>query len=290
MIRKATFIIILCIVSLCCPAQQKHALIVAIANYPTESGWSKINSDNDKALLVPEFKRLGFKVTTLQNEQATKRAIIQSLSHLAKQVHPDDYVCIHFSCHGQQMEDNNQDEEDRLDEALIPYDAYLSYKKDIYEGTNHLRDDELEEHLTIIRRKLGEKGSLLVTLDACHSGTADRDEEYVEDDDAPIRGTSAIFSSNPFFLSPENKNVERQITLPQQKGMSSYCIISACQPFQRNFETKVEGIYYGTLSYALYQTLKEANRWNESSYPAIWQYARKLSIRQIPMVESTITF
>ena len=290
MIRKATFIIILCIVSLCCPAQQKHALIVAIANYPTESGWSKINSDNDRTLLVPEFKRLGFKVTTLQNEQATKQGIIQSLSHLAKQVHSDDYVCIHFSCHGQQMEDNNQDEEDGLDEALIPYDAYLSYKKGIYEGTNHLRDDDLEEHLTTIRKKLGEKGTLLVTLDACHSGTADRDEEYVEDDDAPIRGTSAIFSSNPFFLSPENKNVERQITLPQQKGMSSYCIISACQPFQRNFETKVKGVYYGTLSYALYQTLKETSRWNESSYPAIWQYARKLSIRQIPMVESTITF
>lgn len=290
MIRKATFIIILCIVSFCCPAQQKHALIIAIANYPTESGWSKINSDNDRTLLVPEFKRLGFKVTTLQNEQATKQAIIQSLSHLAKQVHPDDYVCIHFSCHGQQMEDNNQDEEDRLDEALIPYDAYLSYKKDIYEGTNHLRDDELEENLTIIRKKLGEKGTLLVTLDACHSGTADRDEEYVEDDDAPIRGTSAVFSSNPFFLSPESNKVERQNILPQQKGMSSYCIISACQPFQRNFETKVEGIYYGTLSYALYQTLKGINSWNESSYPAIWQYARKLSIRQIPMVESTITF
>ena len=157
MIRKATFIIILCIVSLCCPAQQKHALIIAIANYPTESGWSKINSDNDRTLLVPEFKRLGFKVTTLQNEQATKRGIIQSLSHLTKQIHPNDYVCIHFSCHGQQMEDNNQDEEDGLDEALIPYDAYLSYKKGIYEGTNHLRDDDLEEHLTTIRKKLGEK-------------------------------------------------------------------------------------------------------------------------------------
>ena len=290
MIRKATFIIILCIVSLCCPAQQKHALIVAIANYPTESGWSKINSDNDRTLLVPEFKRLGFKVTTLQNEQATKLGIIQSLSHLAKQIHPNDYVCIHFSCHGQQMEDNNHDEKDGLDEALIPYDAHLSYKKDIYEGKNHLRDDDLEEQLTIIRKTLGKKGTLLVTLDACHSGTANRDEEYVEDDDAPIRGTSSIFSSNPFFLSPESKKVERQNILPQQEGMSSYCIISACQPFQRNFETKVKGVYYGTLSYALYQTLKGANSWDESSYPAIWQYARKLSIRQIPMVESTITF
>lgn len=290
MMKRLLFIGIISIVSLCCQARQKHALIVAIANYPTESGWSKINSDNDKTLLVPEFQRLGFKVTTLTNEQATKQGIIRSLYQLTKQVRPHDNVCIHFSCHGQQMEDNNQDEEDGLDEALIPYDAYLSYKKDIYEGKNHLRDDELEQHLAAIRKKLGEKGTLLVTLDACHSGTADRDEEYVEDDDAPIRGTSAIFSSNPFFLSLGSKKVKRQNILSQQEGMSSYCIISACQPFQRNFETKVEGVYYGTLSYALYQTLKEANCWNESSYQAIWQYARKLSIRQIPMVESTITF
>lgn len=290
MMKKATFIIILCIVSLCCFAQQKHALIVAIADYPTESGWSKINSDNDKTLLVPEFQRLEFKVTTLTNEQATKQGILRSLSQLAKQVHPQDKVCIHFSCHGQQMEDDNKDEPDGLDEALIPFDANLSYQKGVYEGNNHLRDDELDKQLAIIRKKLGEEGSLLVTFDACHSGTADRDEEYVEDDDAPIRGTSAVFSSNPFFLSPENKKVERHNTLPKERGMSSICIISACQPFQRNFETKVEGVYYGTLSYALYQTLKEATNWNESHYPTIEQYARKLSIRQIPMVESTETF
>ena len=126
MMKKAMFIIILSIVSLCCLAQQKHALIITISGYPAESGWSKINSDNDRTLLVPEFERLGFKVTTLTNEQATKQGITQSLSQLAKQVCKDDYVCIHFSCHGQQMEDDNQDEADGLDEALIPYDASLS--------------------------------------------------------------------------------------------------------------------------------------------------------------------
>ena len=248
MMKKAMFIIILSIVSLCCLAQQRHALIITISDYPAESGWSKINSDNDRTLLVPEFERLGFKVTTLTNKQATKQGITQSLSQLVKQVCKDDYVCIHFSCHGQQMEDDNQDEADGLDEALIPYDASLSYQEGIYEGNNHLRDDEIEKHLVCIRQKLGENGSLLVTFDACHSGTVDRAEEYVEDDDAPIRGTSAVFSSNPFFISPESKKVERRNTLSKPEGMSSLHIISACQPFQRNFETKKEGKYYGTLS------------------------------------------
>ena len=134
-------------ISLCCVAQQKHALIVAIADYPTASGWSKINSDNDKALLIPEFQRLGFEVTALTNEQATKQQIIRSLSLLSRRIHTHDYVCIHFSCHGQQMEDDNNDEEDGLDEALIPYDACLSYQEGTYEGKNHLRDDELEKIL-----------------------------------------------------------------------------------------------------------------------------------------------
>ena len=290
MMKRILFIAFMSIVSIFCQAQQKHALIVAIADYPTESGWSKINSDNDISILVPEFKRLGFQVSTLVNREATKEGILHALKQLAKQANSNDFVCIHFSCHGQQMEDDNKDEPEGLDEALIPYDASLSYQEGIYEGNNHLRDDELEEQLNIIRQKLGEQGSLLVTFDACHSGTADRDEEYVEDDDSPIRGTSAVFSSNPFFISPDNKQVEKQNVLPKSKEMSSLCIISACQPFQRNFETKVNEKYYGTLSYALYKVLKENSSWNASCYPFIEKEARKLSIRQIPMVESTYTF
>lgn len=290
MIKRLLFIAFMSIVSICCQAQQKHALIVAIADYPTESGWSRINSDNDISILAPEFEKMGFRLATLVNKEATKERILQALKNLAKHVRCKDYVCIHFSCHGQQMEDENQDEPDGLDEALIPYDASLSYQEGVYEGNNHLRDDELEKQLNIIRQKLGEQGSLLVTFDACHSGTADRDEEYVEDDDAPIRGTSAVFSSNPFFISPDSKKVEKQNVLPKSKEMSSLCIISACQPFQRNFETKVNGKYYGTLSYALYQVLKENSSWNASCYPFIEKEARKLSIRQIPMVESTYTF
>ena len=72
MMKKWFSLGVLSIVSLCCLAQQKHALIITISDYPAESGWSKINSDNDRTLLVPEFERLGFKVTTLTNEQATK--------------------------------------------------------------------------------------------------------------------------------------------------------------------------------------------------------------------------
>lgn len=271
-------------------AQQKHTFVVAIAEYPPQSGWSKIHSDNDRDILIPEFNRLGFNCTTLVDEQATKKNIISRLDSLNKSISKGDYVILHFSCHGQQMEDDNGDEADQLDEALIPYDAAHIYNKGIYEGESHLRDDELECCLMKLRQQLGENGTLFVTLDACHSGTANRIEEYQDDDEAPVRGSSAVFTSDPFFLSPEIKKIERNAILPKQKGYSPICVISACQPFQRNFETKVNGLYYGTLSYSLYQVLRDCNEWNPSLYPQVLDKAKHLSIKQIPMVETTYSY
>lgn len=95
-------------------------MIVAIANYPKESGWNSIHSNNDLQILLPQFDRLGFRINTLTDKHATKKNIIQALQHLIKQLKAGDDVCLHFSCHGQQMEDDNGDEADELDEALIP--------------------------------------------------------------------------------------------------------------------------------------------------------------------------
>ena len=271
----------------CCQAQQKYALIVAIADYPKESGWNSIHSDNDLQLLVPQFKRLGFQINTLIDKQATKKNITQDLQDLIRQLNPGDDVCLHFSCHGQQMEDDNGDEADGLDEALIPYDARKTFQKGIYEGEKYLRDDELEKYLTCIRQKTGANGSVLVTFDACHSGTANRIEEYVEDEDAPIRGTNVIFTSNPFYIAPDAKHIQRKNRLMQQSGLSPICIISACQPFQRNFEIKVGSSYYGTLSYSFYTILKKTKQWDKACFPRIWKQSKSLSSKQIPMIESS---
>lgn len=269
-------------------SQQNRALIVAISDYPQESGWNDIHSDNDLNILLPEFKRLNFEVNSLTNKQATKQNIKKMLTRLIDKSNIGDNICIHFSCHGQQMEDSDNDESDRLDEALIPYDAHLLYKKGIYEGINHLRDDELNLFLTSIRKKIGTTGYLFVTIDACHSGTASRDEEYVEDNDAPIRGTNAIFSSNPFFVASDIKHVTKEIIICNDNKLAPICIISACQPYQRNFETKVSNKYYGTLSYALYEVLSELSIWDSNCSKNIEKQVRQLSKKQIPMIEYTI--
>lgn len=92
------------------------------------------------------------------------------------------------------MADDNGDETDGLDEALIPYDAPRRYQKGVYVGEKHLRDDELGSLLDDIRKKTGDKGTVTLALDACHSGTADRDKG----DDVYVRGTSYVFAPKDF--------------------------------------------------------------------------------------------
>ena len=51
MSMRRWLVVSLLLVTLLCPAQQRRALFVGVANYPEESGWRKIHADNDVSLL-----------------------------------------------------------------------------------------------------------------------------------------------------------------------------------------------------------------------------------------------
>lgn len=158
-------------------AQTKKAIIIGIGAYPPETGWCTIHGDNDVPLIADALIQRGFnpdKIMRLINEHATKTNIIKSFTNLINQAKINDTIYIHFSMHGQQVMDTNGDEADGLDEAVIPFDACKTFVKGRYEGKNHLLDDELNFYLTSLRKKIGKFGSLVVVIDACHSGDATR--------------------------------------------------------------------------------------------------------------------
>ena len=104
------------------------------------------------------LKSYGFKqnnIITLINQEATKRNIVKAFDLLTDRVKKGDRIYLHFSCHGQQVVDLNDDEPDGLDEAIIPYDAMRRFKSGVYEGENHLIDDEIEIYLDRLRTKTG---------------------------------------------------------------------------------------------------------------------------------------
>lgn len=240
--------------------QTGRALLVAIDKYPPESGWNEIHATNDITLLTHLLSERNFapeNVTVLINRQATKEATVQALNKLARKSLRGDYIYIHFSCHGQQMVDDNGDEADGLDEALIPYDAPRRYQKGVYEGEKHLRDDELGLLLDRIRKKVGVKGTVTLTMDACHSGTADRDKE----DDVYIRGTSYIFAPKDFVRPMATSIDSTLIEIHSKPGMAPMTVIAACMPDQLNYEYRSpEGDYYGSLTYALCEIMSK-NEW-----------------------------
>jgi hypothetical protein len=227
-------------------AQTNRALFIAIDHYPSGSGWSDIHAVNDYKLVLPMLKQSGYaekNITVLLNEKATKAAIVSELKKTARQSKSGDHIYIHFSCHGQQMVDDNGDEPDGLDEALIPYDARRRYSAGKYEGENHLRDDELELLTEKIRSKIGAGGNLIIVLDACHIGTGTR---YGDDDDY-IRGTSYIFAPDDRDL-PEKETGKITLKLKKAKNLSPIVVFSACRDDEVNYEYKDDSNeYYGSL-------------------------------------------
>lgn len=229
-------------------SQTKRALIISIGAYPVESGWCTIHGDNDVPLIADALIRRCFnpdKIVTLVNEQATKKNILKKLNQIIDQAQFKDIIYIHFSTHGQQVVDVDGDEEDGLDEAIIPFDACKTFVKGVYEGKNHLIDDELYKLLSALRKKVGKFGSLVVVIDACHSGDATRGNSS-ENDSIVVRGTTEVFQagSKRSFAAKPLKLVD-------------WVVISATQSYQNNYEYKVNGSFYGSLSYAIKLTLPD---------------------------------
>ena len=87
-------------------AQTKHALIVAIGDYKY---WEDISSTNDvpyikNALLKQQFTAANINILT--DAKATKAGIENGFKSLIAKVRPGDIVLVHFSSHGEQIEDN----------------------------------------------------------------------------------------------------------------------------------------------------------------------------------------
>ncbi len=245
-------------------AQQQHALLVGIGDYPTiaetKRNWTDLSSKNDIAILEKALTKQGFhqqNIHILTDSNATKNLILEAFQSLIQKIQSDDVVLFHFSGHGQQVQDLSHDEPDGYDEALIAYSAPTECLPG-YLGEDHLLDDELQQYFSEITQKLGPKGHLLVTIDACHSGTASRGvEELVR------RGTDKTLdfgcnqeqqkATNNGYVPP--KTTEWEDVIKVEKNKASMVVISGCSAQEVNYEYKNNNIGYGTLSWALCEAM-----------------------------------
>lgn len=245
---------------------KKRAFLVGISKYRANGriAWGNIHGKEDVDSLAPALTKKGFAVTTLVNEQATYQGITSSLKRLIIETKKGDIVFIHFSCHGQPVEDGllkgySKDEKDGYDEAIVPIDAGKKYSHNGYKGEKHLIDDELNGYIESLRTKIGPKGMLYVTIDACHAGESSR--KGIE----TVRGTNeALTSQDCTKYNPPRSNV-RHYQVEKGVTLSPVLFIEACQSRERNTELRVNGREFGALSYNIWCALNQMSSFDKNS-------------------------
>jgi len=262
----------------------KHALIIAVGDYPKSTGWGAISSVNDVPLIKQALLNQGFSednITTLINDQATKQGIVTALEKLKSELKPGDIVVIHYSGHGQQIFDDNGDEIDDKDEALVPFDAWVKYTHN-YHGENHLRDDELNSIIANIRNTLGKNGQLLMLLDSCHSGSATRG--------GVTRGGEPTFAP-PGWKAKEEDKTKGSAMLEREKvsdDAAPFVMMTGASADELNYE--YEG--YGSLSFAFSKAMSELG--SDFTYRQLFSNIAAnmnvISPKQTPTIEGDVDY
>lgn len=287
---------------------RKLALIIAISDYGDPGlspvtgepmrPYRKLNAMNDIPLVRGALEIQGFReenIRVVQDADADAAGMREAFRWLVREADEGDVVVFHYSGHGHRMTNDNPDEDeetDGYDELLVPYGAHDEFY-DGYDGSLHIRDDEVGELLARLRQKVGPAGNVTFFLDACHSGTATRGGEELA-----ARGSAEPLGpprGGVGDLSDIGTGMDMGSTTGTRGGgddeLAPFAVFSAASQRQVAYETyDVDGkTRVGSLSYALARTLAKAAP--GTTYRALFaEITRTLAgkVRQTPQVEGTL--
>ncbi|KAB2568675.1 Metacaspase-5 [Lasiodiplodia theobromae] len=189
-------------------------------------------------------------------QEPTAENIKNKLNDCTIKAKPGDIVYFHYSGHGARVKTRWRElkGENGIDECLVPFDVPA--------GGAFLRDFELES----ILNNMTNKGLLVtVTLDSCHSGGAfergdpsvlARGIEGIVENLETDQPLTNLDRSDPLFqrysgAQPRDDEREAWILKPQD-----YALLAACGPHEKAYEADEQGVYYGTFTHWLLETIK----------------------------------
>ena len=147
----------------------RRALVIGIGEYQHVSRLNgPVNDAEDIAAFLTRHG--GFEesdIRILRDSEATRKNILATVDEwLVQGTAAGDEVFLYYSGHGFQQADADGDEEDGLDETLVPVDTFVTDDGRV-EGM--ITDDEMG---ALLDRMPGR--NVQVVVDACHSGTSTR--------------------------------------------------------------------------------------------------------------------
>jgi hypothetical protein len=158
---------------------------------------------SNSRVLVDDARK--YKGTLPVTDKPTKRKILDAMRWLADGARAGDTLFLHYSGHGTQMRDQDGDEADGYDEALVPAD---------YNHMGCIRDDDV---FAIVCRDLPRGVRVTCVADCCHAGSIMdlefewrwRGETFIQ---APPRKRRQIAGNKPSIRSRDFKIVSKKST------------------------------------------------------------------------------
>jgi len=235
----------------------KRALLVGINRYQIDGADLRgcVNDVKDLSAALVEFYGFSKKdITVLTDGAATKKAMEAGIKALVRDSKKGDVALLHYSGHGSNVPDDNDDEADGRDEILCPTD--LDWK-------DPLRDDWLRSTFDGLRDGV----SFTAIMDCCHSGTNTR--EFLPPD-APVKQR---YLPSPWGLvaAESGRSLPRKVLGELRKSPPAArkardivnadlpeLLITGCRDTQTSADAFINGRYNGALTYGLVTAIRKA--------------------------------
>lgn len=276
-----------------------YALLVGINQYLSPNVPDLDGCVNDvlavKRYLQDKWQVPETNIHCLLDEQATHRKIADEFrQHLilrarewyeARAVEPAPVFLFHFSGHGSQAFDVDDDEDDKWDETLVPHDSRTGEVYDII-------DDEIGSWLAEL---IQYTRHVTVILDCCHSGTATRG-----DPPPAVRRCVRDFRPQPMTTFkrsvPFSAQPAKEILNGWDLPIGSYLAISGCTDEQESFEIEipVDGTIksFGALTHSLIQVLEtfpsEMSPTYREVFDKVHQLVNQHNSKQTPVIQGDL--
>lgn len=232
---------------------KKFALLVGINyfNTPYELGGciNDVNAMKDFLINNQKFTTNNIIVLSdnqiLQQKKPTRENIIRLLTIGINQMKSGDYFYFHYSGHGSQVRDQNNDESDKLDETIVPAD---------FQKSGMITDDLLRS----VVNNVPQGAKFVAVIDACHSATS-FDLRYLYD---PVtrrnlirKNKARVFSGGRLVTYDKNLNVNNNI----KETNGNIIVLSGCKDDQTSADVTINGKRGGALTLGLINVLQSKN-------------------------------
>lgn len=212
-------------------AGQKYAICIGIDQYGGENQLS--GCVNDANSWASFFQNAGFQTRQLLDGDATRNGIIGGIQLVIGKARSGDVVAIQYSGHGTSLPDQNGDEEDGNDEAIVPID---------FAASDVIVDDDIGPLLD----QAAPGVAINALFDCCFSGG----------------GTRLLASSNVVpklrsqskvrYMPPTEAMIARHRVQMKQRGTRGLLatdtrmrevLFAACQPSEKSREMNGHGLF-----------------------------------------------